>query len=69
MMRFKMDLKAAVIPFLNASGQRADFHSLRHSLATNLARAGTAPRVAMEIMRVYYAFWEGTTNRDLFSQR
>ena len=51
MTRFKMDLKAAGIPFLNASGQRADFHSLRHTLATNLARAGTAPRVAMEIMR------------------
>jgi len=32
-------------------GLRADFHSLRHTLATNLARAGTAPRVAMEIMR------------------
>ena len=51
MTRFKMDLKAAGIPFLNAAGQRADFHSLRHTLATNLARAGTAPRVAMEIMR------------------
>ena len=33
------------------TGHRADFHSLRHTLATNLARAGTAPRVAMEIMR------------------
>jgi integrase len=51
MTRFKMDLKAAGILFLNAAGQRADFHSLRHTLATNLARAGTAPRVAMEIMR------------------
>jgi integrase len=51
MTRFKMDLKAAGIPFLNTAGQRADFHSLRYTLATNLARAGTAPRVAMEIMR------------------
>ena len=31
--------------------KRADFHSLRHTLATNLARAGTSPRIAMEVMR------------------
>jgi len=35
----------------NARGKRADFHSLRYTLATNLALAGTPPRVAMEIMR------------------
>jgi len=51
MKRFKADLTAAGIEFMNAKGHRADFHSLRHTLATNLARAGTAPRVAMEIMR------------------
>jgi integrase len=51
MKRFKADLTAAGIEFINAKGYRADFHSLRHTLATNLARAGTAPRVAMEIMR------------------
>ncbi len=51
MTRFKADLKAAGVEFMNATGYRADFHSLRHTLATNLARAGTAPRVAMEIMR------------------
>jgi integrase len=49
--RFRADLKTAGIEFINAKGLRADFHSLRHTLATNLARAGTAPRVAMEIMR------------------
>jgi len=49
--RFRADLKAAGIEFIDAKGLRADFHSLRHTLATNLARAGTAPRVAMEIMR------------------
>jgi len=48
---FKNDLKAAGIEFLNAEGKRADFHSLRHTLATNLARAGTSPRIAMEVMR------------------
>jgi integrase len=51
MKRFKADLIAAGIEFINVKGYRADFHSLRHTLATNLARAGTAPRVAMEIMR------------------
>jgi integrase len=49
--QFRADLESANIPFINEAGQRADFHSLRHTLATNLARAGTAPRVAMEIMR------------------
>ncbi len=49
--QFRADLKAAGIEFINAKGLRADFHSLRHTLATNLAKAGTAPRVAMEIMR------------------
>jgi len=48
---FKADLKEANIEFINAKNQRADFHSLRHTLATNLALSGTAPRVAMEIMR------------------
>ena len=40
-------------PGLNSSTPRAgkDFHSLRHTLGTNLALAGTAPRVAMEAMR------------------
>ena len=51
MKRFRADLKAAKIAFIDNKGLRADFHSLRHTLATNLARAGTAPRVAMEIMR------------------
>ena len=51
MKRFRLDLKAAGIPFIDDNGFRADFHALRYTLATNLARAGTAPRVAMEIMR------------------
>ncbi len=51
MVTFKADLKAAKIEFINEQNQRADFHSLRHTLATNLARAGTSPRIAMEIMR------------------
>ncbi len=51
MITFKADLKAANIEFLDGQGRRADFHSLRHTLGTNLARAGTSPRIAMEIMR------------------
>ena len=49
--RFRADLKRANVDYINAKGQRADFHSLRYTLATNLAVAGTPPRVAMEIMR------------------
>jgi integrase len=49
--QFRAELTAAGIKFIDEHGLRADFHSLRHTLATNLARAGTAPRVAMEIMR------------------
>ena len=49
--RFKADLKRANVDYINARGQRADFHSLRYTLATNLALVGTSPRVAMEIMR------------------
>jgi len=51
MARLKIHLQAAGIPFLDAKGRRVDFHSLRHTLNTNLAIAGVAPRVAMEIMR------------------
>jgi hypothetical protein len=48
---FKADLAAAGIPFLDARGYRADFHSFRHTLGTRLALAGVKPRIAMEIMR------------------
>ena len=48
---FKRDLRRAGIEFIDAKGRRADFHSLRHTLGTNLALAGTAPRVAVEAMR------------------
>ncbi len=48
---FRADLKAAGIEFVDTQGRRADFHALRHTLATNLMLAGTSPRIAMEIMR------------------
>jgi hypothetical protein len=51
MKRFQTDLKRANVAYINSKGQRVDFHSLRYTLATNLALAGTPPRAAMEIMR------------------
>jgi hypothetical protein len=50
MWKMKKDLKRAGIEYENDDG-RADFHSLRHTLATNLVHRNVAPRVAMEILR------------------
>ncbi len=47
----KRDLERAGISRIDIKGKRVDFHALRHTLGTNLALAGTAPRVAMEAMR------------------
>ena len=51
MNRFRADLAAAAIVFVDERGERADFHSLRKTFATELAKAGVATRVAMELMR------------------
>jgi len=48
---FKADLQAAEIPFLDEAGRRADFHALRMTFGTMLAKSGVAPRTAMELMR------------------
>lgn len=45
------DLAAAEVDEYDSRGRRADFHALRHTVATNLNRAGVAPRVAQEVMR------------------
>ena len=50
MWKMKRDLEKAGIPYEEA-GRKADFHSLRHTLATNLTRQNIAPRIAMKIMR------------------
>ena len=50
MWKMKKDLRRAGIPH-EENGRRADFHSLRHTLATNLARQNVAPRVAMQLLR------------------
>ena len=44
------DLEALGIAFRNEFG-KMDFHSLRHSCATMLARYGVAPNVAQQILR------------------
>ncbi len=51
MAMFKRDLEGAGIPHIDASGRVADFHGLRVTYGTMLAKAGVAPRVAMELMR------------------
>ena len=50
MWKMKKDLRHAGIEY-KENGRRADFHSLRHTLATNLNRRNIAPRVAMQILR------------------
>jgi integrase len=47
----RRDLEAAGIPYQDGAGRFLDFHSLRHTFGTNLARAGVAPKVAQELMR------------------
>jgi hypothetical protein len=46
----KKHLELARLDYENERG-RADFHALRHTLATNLALRNVAPRVAQEILR------------------
>ncbi len=47
----RLDLKAAGVPYTDASGRDADFHSLRHTFITNLSRAGVHPSVAQKLAR------------------
>lgn len=51
MEQLRSDLYAASVPLGDADGRTSNFHSFRHTLATNLVRAGVSPRVAMEFMR------------------
>lgn len=45
------DLKRAGIAYVDASGRYADFHSLRHTFITQLARHGVHPAKAKELAR------------------
>ncbi|HSW00315.1 MAG TPA: site-specific integrase [Sedimentisphaerales bacterium] len=47
----RADLKAAGIPWKDSAGSVVTFHSLRHSLATALDRAGVSLKVRMDVMR------------------
>lgn len=49
--RFRKDLVAAGIPFVDDGGRRADLHALRKTFGTGLVLAGVEPRVVMEAMR------------------
>ena len=51
MERHRRYLDKAEIAYLDDRGRRADFHSLRHSYGSLLAKSGVAPRVAMALMR------------------
>ena len=48
---FNEHLKAASITKTDTQGRVVVFHSLRHTLCTNLHRAGVSQREAMELMR------------------
>lgn len=47
----KFDLKAAGIPYTDEQDHVFDFHGLRGTFITNLARAGLHPRVAQQLAR------------------
>jgi integrase len=47
----KRDLKRAGIPYRDASGRVADFHSLRHTFITSLAKRGVHPAKAQRLAR------------------
>ncbi len=47
----RQDLEAAGIPFLDQSGNRADFHALRAFYATQLARLGVNLQTAQALLR------------------
>jgi len=47
----KADLAAAGVPYKDAHDRYADFHALRHTFISNLARAGVHPRNAQALAR------------------
>lgn len=47
----KLDFERAGIKLVDDQGRVADFHGLRATLGTRLARAGVAPQVAQRLMR------------------
>jgi len=47
----KADLKVAGVPYKDVNDRYADFHALRHTFISNLARAGVHPRNAQALAR------------------
>jgi integrase len=47
----RRDLKRACIAYADAAGRVVDFHALRHTFITSLARAGVHPLKAKELAR------------------
>ena len=47
----KADLTAAGVAYQDERGRFLDFHALRHTFASNLAKAGVPPKLAQELMR------------------
>ncbi len=47
----RRDLIAAEIPYTDESGRVADFHSLRHSFVSLLAKSGVHPKMAQKLAR------------------
>jgi len=43
--------KSDFLRYRDQAGRYADFHALRHTFITNLAKAGTPPKVAMDLAR------------------
>lgn len=51
MPRFRADLEAAGISYVDGKGKYADFHSLRKTFGTTLTLAGVGQRTVMALMR------------------
>jgi integrase len=47
----RSDLERVGIPYVDANGQYADFHALRKTFITNLARSGVFPKAAQTLAR------------------
>lgn len=47
----KLDLKAVGIPYVDRDGRHVDFHALRHTFITNLAKGGIHPKTAQALAR------------------
>ena len=53
----RIDLAAAKVDYENTQGCVADFHALRHTFISNLARAGVHPRNAQALARHSTSEW------------